>query len=118
MKDAMKKTLLLPIVLAIAGTVSAAPASQAELTKMTKRFAPVELKADAVQLLADAAGKDLIKQRHEIAKLAMMFADADGFRPATLLPCVAKRMGNISYAWGAALVLARTASAFSTSPTS
>jgi hypothetical protein len=71
MKDAMKKTSLLPMVLAVActfaGTVSAAPATQSELAKMTKRFAPVELKADASQL--SAGDKKAIVKLIEAAKI-------------------------------------------------
>jgi hypothetical protein len=45
------KNLLIPLLLAAAGSAAiAAPASVDELHKMTKRFAPVELKADASQL--------------------------------------------------------------------
>lgn len=50
------KNLLLPIVLAVsavsAATAMAAPADVAELTRMTARFAPVELKADTSKLTA------------------------------------------------------------------
>ncbi|HJV03467.1 MAG TPA: hypothetical protein VJ752_23220 [Burkholderiaceae bacterium] len=47
------KTILLPVVLALAASaVSAAPANVAELNKMTARFAPVELKADMSALSA------------------------------------------------------------------
>jgi hypothetical protein len=45
------KNLLIPLLLAAAGSAAtAAPASVDELHKMTKRYAPVELKADASQL--------------------------------------------------------------------
>jgi hypothetical protein len=45
------KYLLIPLLLAAAGSAAtAAPASVDELHKMTKRFAPVELKADTSQL--------------------------------------------------------------------
>src|SRR5262249_34488280 len=66
-KELMKKTFLLPMVLAIAGTVSAAPATQPELSQMTKRFAPVELKADASQL--SAGDKKAIVKLIEAAKI-------------------------------------------------
>ena len=47
------KTFLTPLVLAIASaTAVAAPASVADLQKMTKRFAPVQLKADTSKLSA------------------------------------------------------------------
>jgi hypothetical protein len=64
----MKKTMLLPLVLAIAGTTSfAAPASVADLNKMTKRFAPVELKADSAKL--SAGDKKAIAKLIEAAKI-------------------------------------------------
>lgn len=45
------KNILLPLVLAVAGSLAvAAPASVVELNQMTRRFAPVELKADASKL--------------------------------------------------------------------
>ena len=45
------KNLLIPLLLAAAGSAAnAAPASVDELHKMTKRFAPVELKADTSRL--------------------------------------------------------------------
>ena len=45
------KKILLPLVLAIAGTAaSAAPASVADLDKMSRRFAPADLKADTSKL--------------------------------------------------------------------
>jgi hypothetical protein len=47
------KTILLPVVLAVAASaVSAAPATVAELNKMTARFAPVALTADTSALSA------------------------------------------------------------------
>jgi hypothetical protein len=60
--------MLLPLVLAIAGTTSfAAPASVADLNKMTKRFAPVELKADSAKL--SAGDKKAIAKLIEAAKI-------------------------------------------------
>jgi hypothetical protein len=60
--------MLLPLVLAIAGTTSfAAPASVADLNKMTKRFAPVELKADSGKL--SAGDKKAIAKLIEAAKI-------------------------------------------------
>lgn len=45
------KNILLPLVLAVAGSLAvAAPASVVELNQMARRFAPVELKADASKL--------------------------------------------------------------------
>jgi len=61
------KTFLLPLVLAIAGTASAAPASLADLNAMTKRFAPVELKADASRL--SPGDKKAIAKLIEAAKI-------------------------------------------------
>jgi hypothetical protein len=47
------KNILFPVVLALAGAAaSAAPATVADLNKMTQRFAPVELKADTSGLSA------------------------------------------------------------------
>jgi hypothetical protein len=47
------KNILFPVVLAMAGaTAAAAPATVADLAKMTQRFAPVELKADISALSA------------------------------------------------------------------
>ncbi|MGB9988542.1 dipeptidyl-peptidase 3 family protein [Massilia sp. SM-13] len=47
------KNILFPVVLAMAGAAAAAaPATVADLAKMTQRFAPVELKADASGLSA------------------------------------------------------------------
>jgi hypothetical protein len=47
------KNILFPVVLALAGAAaSAAPATVADLDKMTQRFAPVELKADTSGLSA------------------------------------------------------------------
>ena len=64
----MKKNLLLPLVLAVAGTAAtAAPASVADLHKMTKRFAPVELKADTSTL--SAGDRKAIAKLVEAAKI-------------------------------------------------
>jgi hypothetical protein len=66
----MKKLLLLPLVLAIAGvtaTATAAPASVAELNSMSKRFAPVGLKADSSKL--SAGDKKAIVKLIEAAKI-------------------------------------------------
>jgi len=47
------KNILFPVVLAMAGaTAAAAPATVADLSRMTQRFAPVELKADVSGLSA------------------------------------------------------------------
>ncbi|AKU24155.1 DNA mismatch repair protein MutT [Massilia sp. NR 4-1] len=62
------KKLLIPLLLAMAGsTASAAPASVADLNKMSKRFAPVELKADASKL--SAGDKKAIAKLIEAAKI-------------------------------------------------
>jgi hypothetical protein len=62
------KTILLPLVLAVAGTVAtAAPASVTDLNKMTKRFAPVELKAYSSKL--SAGDKKAIVKLIEAAKI-------------------------------------------------
>jgi len=62
------KNLLIPLVLAAAGTAAtAAPASVADLQKMTKRFAPVELKADASRL--SAGDRKAIAKLIEAAKI-------------------------------------------------
>ncbi|MBA5686534.1 dipeptidyl-peptidase 3 family protein [Rugamonas apoptosis] len=62
------KTILLPVVLAIAASaVSAAPANVTELNKMTARFAPVELKADTSKL--SAGDRKAIAKLVEAAKL-------------------------------------------------
>src|SRR6185503_18493206 len=60
--------LLTPLVLALASvTASAAPADVAELQKMTKRYAPVQLKADASKL--SAGDRLAIKKLIEAAKI-------------------------------------------------
>ncbi|NVD98201.1 hypothetical protein [Massilia sp. BJB1822] len=62
------KKLLIPLLLAMAGsTASAAPASVADLNKMSKRFAPVELKADVSKL--SAGDKKAIAKLIEAAKI-------------------------------------------------
>ena len=65
------KKLLSPLVLAIAGitctSAVAAPATLAELQKMTKRYAPVQLKADASQL--SSGDKQAIAKLIEAAKI-------------------------------------------------
>lgn len=62
------KNLLSPLVLAIASaTATAAPADVAELQKMTKRYAPVQLKADASQL--SAGDRQAIRKLIEAAKI-------------------------------------------------
>ena len=62
------KNLLTPLVLALASaTASAAPADLAELQKMTKRYAPVQLKADTSQL--SAGDRLAIKKLIEAAKI-------------------------------------------------
>ncbi len=62
------KKILLPLVLAIAGTAaSAAPASVADLDKMSKRFAPVDLKADTAKL--SAGDRKAIAKLVEAAKI-------------------------------------------------
>ncbi|NRR32992.1 hypothetical protein HSX11_22740 [Oxalobacteraceae bacterium] len=62
------KHILLPLVLAVAGTaVSAAPANVAELNKMAKRYAPVELKADTSAL--SAGDRKAIVKLIEAAKI-------------------------------------------------
>ncbi|WP_256079263.1 hypothetical protein [Massilia sp. YIM B04103] len=62
------KKLLIPLLLAMAGsTASAAPASVADLNKMSKRFAPVELKVDASKL--SAGDKKAIAKLIEAAKI-------------------------------------------------
>ncbi|MBB3117871.1 dipeptidyl-peptidase 3 family protein [Pseudoduganella violacea] len=62
------KKLLIPLLLAMAGsTASAAPASVADLNKMSKRFAPVELKADASKL--SPGDKKAIAKLIEAAKI-------------------------------------------------
>ncbi|MBA5638149.1 hypothetical protein H3H37_13905 [Duganella sp. LX20W] len=62
------KTILLPVVLAVAASaVSAAPANVAELNKMTARFAPVELKADTSAL--SAGDRKAIAKLVEAAKI-------------------------------------------------
>jgi len=62
------KNLLIPLLLATAGSAAiAAPASVDELHKMTKRYAPVELKADASQL--SAGDRKAIARLIEAAKV-------------------------------------------------
>jgi hypothetical protein len=62
------KKLLLPLLLAAMGTtVTAAPANVDELHKMTKRFAPVALKADASKL--SAGDRKAIAKLIEAAKI-------------------------------------------------
>jgi hypothetical protein len=66
------KNLLIPLLLAAAGsaahvTVAAAPATVDELHKMTKRYAPVELKADASKL--SAGDRKAIAKLIEAAKI-------------------------------------------------
>jgi hypothetical protein len=62
------KNLLTPLVLALASaTASAAPASLDELQKMTKRYAPVQLKANASKL--SAGDRQAIKKLIEAAKI-------------------------------------------------
>ncbi|GAB2852685.1 hypothetical protein GCM10027277_21350 [Pseudoduganella ginsengisoli] len=62
------KKLLLPLLLATLGSAAtAAPASVDELQKMTKRFAPVALKADASKL--SAGDKKAIAKLIEAAKI-------------------------------------------------
>jgi hypothetical protein len=62
------KNILIPLLLAAAGgSAVAAPASVAELNKMTKRFAPVALKADASHL--SAGDKQAIAKLIEAAKI-------------------------------------------------
>src|SRR5262249_59629389 len=67
-KKGPMKNFLIPLVLAAAGTAAtAAPASVADLQKMTKRFAPVELKADASRL--SAGDRKAIAKLIEAAKI-------------------------------------------------
>jgi hypothetical protein len=62
------KTILLPLVLALAGNAAtAAPASVDELNKMARRFAPVELKADTSRL--SPGDKQAIVKLIEAAKI-------------------------------------------------
>lgn len=62
------KTILLPVVLAVAASaVSAAPATVAELNKMTARFAPVALTADTSTL--SAGDRKAIAKLVEAAKI-------------------------------------------------
>jgi hypothetical protein len=62
------KTMLLPLLLAAsAATASAAPATEAELNQMTRRFAPVALTADTAHL--SAGDKQAIAKLIEAAKL-------------------------------------------------
>ena len=62
------KNLLIPLLLAAAGSAAtAAPASVDELHKMTKRYAPVELKADASRL--SAGDRKAIAKLIEAAKI-------------------------------------------------
>ncbi|MTW10920.1 hypothetical protein GM658_09920 [Pseudoduganella eburnea] len=62
------KNLLTPLVLALASTTAfAAPANLDELQKMTKRYAPVQLKADASKL--SAGDRLAIKKLIEAAKV-------------------------------------------------
>lgn len=62
------KTILLPVVLAVAASaVSAAPANVAELNKMTARFAPVALTADTSTL--SAGDRKAIAKLVDAAKL-------------------------------------------------
>ena len=62
------KNLLPPLALAIAcATAAAAPADVAELQKMTKRYAPVQLKADTAHL--SAGDRQAIRQLIEAARI-------------------------------------------------
>jgi hypothetical protein len=62
------KTILLPLVLALAGNAAtAAPAGVDELNKMARRFAPVELKADTSRL--SPGDKQAIVKLIEAAKI-------------------------------------------------
>eukprot|EP01034_Spumella_vulgaris_P045141 gene45141-56204_t len=62
------KNILIPLVLAFAGSAAtAAPASVDELNKMARRFAPVELKADASRL--SAGDRQAIVKLIEAAKV-------------------------------------------------
>jgi hypothetical protein len=62
------KNLLTPLALAIAcATATAAPADVAELQKMTRRYAPVQLKADTSQL--SAGDRQAIRKLIEAAKI-------------------------------------------------
>jgi hypothetical protein len=65
------KNLLTPLVLAIAGVTAsaatAAPADVAELQRMTRRYAPVQLKADASKL--SAGDRQAIKKLIEAARI-------------------------------------------------
>ncbi len=62
------KNLLTPLALAIAcATAAAAPADVAELQKMTKRYAPVQLKADTAHL--SAGDRQAIRQLIEAARI-------------------------------------------------
>jgi hypothetical protein len=62
------KNLLIPLLLAVAGSSAiAAPATVDELHKMTKRYAPVELKADASKL--SAGDRKAIAKLIEAAKI-------------------------------------------------
>ncbi|CAN7148742.1 hypothetical protein LJR289_000046 [Pseudoduganella sp. LjRoot289] len=61
------KNILLPLVLAFAGAATAAPANVDELNKMARRYAPVELKADASRL--SAGDRQAIVKLIEAAKI-------------------------------------------------